>query len=771
MSKTYWLGKLRLLAVLAGIVLVVLIARFIVSHVRQTSVYSYAVENDSHHPEMYNEQLEALSGSGTAVLLENDALAFSVDFTDGNIEVLNKNTGYVWRSRPTQTEMASMGTDAYNDLWRASVQSPVLLEYINKLDDSLSTIANAGTQGYTVNVYKRTDGIRVDYQFTTQGIAVALDYYLYNDRLEVDLPNYMIRERPIEYVTVNGKRTPDPAVKSSLVYRVSVLPYFGAGLNDAPGFMMVPDGPGGLIRFSENRNYFTSYAGAVYGNDYSFYSFMDNSLGLQKFYSRIYFPVFGMNRGDNALLAVINYGESNALINAVPAGVRTSFNNVHAQFQYRQRYTKFHNLMGEGTVQYTEASANFSRNIIYYFLEGEDAGYVGMGKAYRSYLTDVKDFDRTQNHAADLPFELSLYGGDQEKQFLLSNFIPMTTFEQAKDIVGYFKDNGINVMNIVYDGWYKGGNSPEFPDRFPPARQLGGEKGMVSFVDYAHSLGYKVYLTDWNGEISSSKGIVKSRDVIFDVQDTPMNWGTYLEPYYLLNPSANARIVNESLKKYQKWGIDGIEEFDADLLVSSQSSTNPVHREQVKNETNAIYRHMADTLGDVRIWRGMAYAIVDGATVVDPAARYSFSPLIDEYVPVYYIAYRGLVDFVTIPINTMDDPGYSMLKAAEYGQNLSFELTHAPTDDLFYAWNSWFLTSTQFDTFQEEFLAIYKKYNEVFADTQGLFITNHENIADNVFRTTFENGKKIVCNYRETDFDYYGTPIPAMGFIVEDTLS
>jgi hypothetical protein len=323
-------------------------------------------------------------------------------------------------------------------------------------------------------------------------------------------------------------------------------------------------------------------------------------------------------------------------------------------------------------------------------------------------------------------------------------------------------------MNVVFDAWYKFGNIMEFPDRFPPAGALGGERGLKSLIDYTHDLGYKFYLTDWNMEIASEKGVTKSADVIYDIQGAPLNWGSFLEPYYLLNPRGVKKLLDVSMKHYKEWGIDGIEEFDADMLVSSQKADYRIHREQTKNEMNEVYKYMKEELGDVRLWRGMAYSLVNNATVVDPAARYSFSPLIDEYVPIYFMGLRGLVDFVTIPVNTMNDITYNTLKAAEFGQNLSYELTWQPTDDLFYAYNSWFLSSTQHDNFRDEYIAMYNRYNGVFADLQGQFIVKHEELEENIFRTTFEGGKRIICNYRESAYAYNGISIPAMSFAIEE---
>jgi hypothetical protein len=49
---------------------------------------------------------------------------------------------------------------------------------------------------------------------------------------------------------------------------------------------------------------------------------------------------------------------------------------------------------------------------------------------------------------------------------------------------------------------------------------------------------------------------------------------------------------------------------------------------------------------------------------------------------------------------------------------------------------------------------------------QGKFITHHENIADNVFRTTYENGFQVIVNYRNEVFVYEGVTIPALNFAI-----
>ncbi|MCL2404494.1 MAG: DUF5696 domain-containing protein [Defluviitaleaceae bacterium] len=768
--KKFWLAKLRFWAVIAVIVLVLFGIRVVVTHGRLSRLDTGDIVSDSAHPVRFNEDLERLHYNGVVVLIENENLTFAVDFSDGNIEVTNRASGYVWRSKPSPEEMY---LDTSNNLWQNIAQSPIYVEFVNTIYETLQSMLHVGSPGYMVDVFRLPDGagIRVYYQFANQGIAVALDFYLHHDHLEVDMPNYMVRERPMTYIMDGRRLVHDPTQPSALIFNIRVLPFFGASQdrdiydNVINGFMFIPDGPGALIRFDEHRDFFNVYSGAVYGSDFSFFSVINNAIGQQRWFPRIHFPVFGINRGADSLLAVIHQGESNANINAYPAGVRTTFNNVHAQFNYRVRYMRFHNMIGDGTMRFTESSANSTRNIRYFFLTGDDAGYVGMAAAYRQYLMDVKGLNRRPS-GGDIPMELSIYGGDREASFLISPFITMTTFDQGKEIVQFFADNGVTQMNILYNAWYRDGNAARFPNRFPPASQLGGRQGLRSFVEFAHEHDFSVFLTDWNFHVQSTRGIVRSRDVIYDIQDTPLNWGTFANPMYVLNPAAMRRIAERSLEEYRRLGIDGIMEFSSEYLISNQGQANRMHREEVKREIRALYQHMSDELGRIYLWRGMTFGVVDGAAVVDPANTFSFSPLINEYVPFYHIAFRGLIDLITVPVNTMANPEVTILQAAEHGMNLSFILTYAPTEYLFFAYNSWMLTSSQFDIFKYSFLELYNRWNYIFADVKGQFIVNHENIADNIFRTTYENGFQVIVNYRNEAFEYEGVSIPALNFAI-----
>ena len=78
-----------------------------------------------------------------------------------------------------------------------------------------------------------------------------------------------------------------------------------------PGYVFVPDGCGGLIRFADNAAAFTEYIGDVYGSDLStetfYYSNMSDVVPLKN----PVLPVYGIAHGDRQA-AFVAYAEAGA---------------------------------------------------------------------------------------------------------------------------------------------------------------------------------------------------------------------------------------------------------------------------------------------------------------------------------------------------------------------------------------------------------------------------------------------------------------------------
>lgn len=761
MSRSALLRKAKIAGVLFAIVAVLFAVRLLIVGGSKIAVSGEAGE-EAVHAKVTNDMLSKIEGSGLVKAAENDKLVLSIDMKDGNIEVLDKAGNFVWRSRPTPEEVER---DTSNNLWKNNMQSPIIVEYVKDFSETIPTYANVFTQNTKVSIFRLEGGARAYYDFEGLGIQIAVDYYLREDHLEVDVPRYMIRESDDAKGDGGQTGTAAPAGKTRKIVGYNVLPFFGAAQKNSvsQGYLMVPDGTGALIRFDGQKKYNLSFSGRIYGGDLSYANKFDSSLRADLAQPMVFYPAFGINRGDASMLAVIHSGESGAEIIGSPAGVNTSFYSAYPHFIYREKYKKLTDLTGAGVYLYTEFPVSVSGNLRYYFMSGAKSNYAGMAEAYRNYLMHEKGLGRLPERKGDLPLELRIMGGAEAEGFLKPSFVPMTTFQQAADMLGYFRDNGVRSMTAVYEGWAQGGTSVEYPDRFPAEDRLGGMSGLKNLADQAHQSGYRLLLADDNMRARTGKGISERSDIVRNILNAPLDIGDGTREQ-VLNAAAIARTLDDSIPRYRELNVDGIQEYGLDRLNSDFNASSPMNREQTKRSYESFITSMVKELGTVRLSRGMAYQLTSGVSVENIAADYSFSPIVDEIVPFYPMALHGLVDYVSMPYNLMDEPDKELLKAIEYGANVSFEVTAEPTERLKDAETD--LYSSEFDVWKQDILRLYGKVKEALGGVSDSFITTHEQLARDVYLTAYDNGTSIVCNYSDSSYAYQGKSVAPMDFIV-----
>ncbi len=88
----------------------------------------------------------------------------------------------------------------------------------------------------------------------------------------------------------------------------------------------------------------------------------------------------------------------------------------------------------------------------------------------------------------------------------------------------------------------------------------------------------------------------------------------------------------------------------------------------------------------------------------------------------------------------------NFLKALEYGALPSFELTYAPSSDLQRTMEDR-LFSSEFDYWFEESIEEYEKYADIYEGIYNQAIVNHEQLDQELFRTTYANGNQVIVNY------------------------
>ncbi|MDP4085328.1 MAG: DUF5696 domain-containing protein [Bacillota bacterium] len=750
---------------MAVIILVVGVVIFSFRYMNNAKTGAKRIGSISQEKVVKNSQLTKLNGKSLQKVAENNNLTLSVDFNNGNIQVVNKQNGYVWRSKPSVEEL---NKERSNILWKQNIASPITFNYVNDFTSANTMIGNVYNQNTKISVYKLKNGARVYFDFTRSNIKLAYDLVLKNNHLTISLPSYLIEEPGAHYIkNAMGSKIVDKS-KTVLLTDISILPFFGATRSDNGnnGYLFLPDGPGAIIKFDSNKGLNSQFIGTVYGQDLSYLNKYDSTLKYAMNESKILYPVYGIVRDNNSLLGIIDKGDSDADIIGSPAGVQTGFNSAYARFTYRNKYKVITSTSdGNGYFRYTDSGIKNDRSINYYFNSDHNANYIGMAETYRNYLVQTKGIEK-HNSYEGTPLQLNIFGGTMKSDFIGNSFVSMTTFQQAGKILDFFNHNNVKNIDVVYNGWGKKGATVELPNRFPASGSLGGNSGLKDFINHSHDLGYKVYLEDNNIKTSSRWGISLGKDTITNILGNPLEYETNAGENYFLSIQSVSKFIHDSMSQYKNYGVDGIQETGIGSSLNTDfNNNNPISRSDMKNQFTTILDKLRSNFSDVRLTNAMAYELSNRTTLVDMPMDGSYLTVLDETVPFYEIALHGLVNYVFSDYNQFSAPEEQMLKAIEYGGNVSFTVTYEPTQKLMDVPNNG-LYSTQFSIWKKKILTQYRRLESVLNVVNGQYITDYQKLTTDVSIVTYGENTKVICNFSEQPFIYEGKTVKPMNFIL-----
>ncbi|MBQ8598084.1 MAG: hypothetical protein IJ409_09875, partial [Lachnospiraceae bacterium] len=115
------------------------------------------------------------------------------------------------------------------------------------------------------------------------------------------------------------------------IYTLTPLPYFGTGGKEDEGFMLVPEGGGALINFNNGKTSQSTYYANVYGWD------MGLSRDAVVHNTRAYYGVYGISKGDNSFICILEEGAPYASVQADISGKNHSYNFVNAKYSITPR--------------------------------------------------------------------------------------------------------------------------------------------------------------------------------------------------------------------------------------------------------------------------------------------------------------------------------------------------------------------------------------------------------------------------------------------------
>ncbi|MDR0325204.1 MAG: DUF5696 domain-containing protein [Oscillospiraceae bacterium] len=600
---------------------------------------------------------------------------------------------------------------------------------------------------------------------------VPLEYRLDGDSLVVSVPTSRIVE--------NG---------GARIDKIHIMRFFGAAGTDEDGYMLVPNGSGSLIHFNNGKTHVEEYSQFIYGQDQM--SIETNILGSSEM---VRLPVFGIYKeGGGSIFAQIGEGQSLAQLTASVSGWSTSYNNILTSFIVR----------GSGTLQMFGATGNegympivendiylANLTVRYSFLTGEYDGYSGMARYYREQLEREGILgDRVEQ--GDIPLYTDLVGAALGTKFAFSiqyqGVIPLTTYDQAAEIVDIFHEAGISNQVVNYQGWFNRGYFHDPADRINPIRQLGNKREFEELSSKLEAQGGKLYAdvlfqnVPWQSkryswEMENSRYYGGGLTGWWAAHICPCCYNTWSLGYpeawqALISPKFLPRYVDAFAKRIDSYDVTGISLRDlGHTLHSDRKRTELIDREHALTIVEAQLGILVELGKDIMVSGGNLYSLRGADDLINVPLEHSDFFIVDEEIPFYQMVVHGYIPYAGYAINrtSKHDQTDIVLKLIEYGASPHFILTYEEASEAKYTGINHFY-GTYYQNWTDTAIELYRTVNPILSRVSGSLIVKHEITPDGLRCVTYDNGVQILVNYTGAAITYEGVPVAARGYALRE---
>jgi hypothetical protein len=672
---------------------------------------------------------------------------------NGRFALVQTGTELVWYSNPPDSQQ-----DEYaKNRAKSEMASQLIVTYI-KEGDSTPSRTSSFTENERLEFSEESDGFTTVHHFEDLGFSIPVRYAIDSDGLTASISAEKIQE--------NG---------DGRILSISLLPFFGAAGRDEEGYILVPDGSGALIYLNNGKSGRNiHYAQRIYGDDRTVFQ---ESAGSTTQVARL--PVFGLKNASQAFLAVIEEGDTLATVEAAVSFLDNSYNNVHATWHLRpmDRYTIGDSASSVVNMIYQDIfrkDRHFS--VRYYPLHGEKADYSGMASTYRQHLIQRLDIVPVYQ-----PREMVIQflGGVQIKESFLGipvrRTIPLTTFDQAKQMIDRLSEAGITHQTVVLNNWTIA-NIRKTPvlGRLPSGK-LGGTEGVADLIDFCRNEDVKLFLDldllyfergwmassprKYSARLMSKLPAIQRSFLLSTLREGGQSvWGYLSSRKMLQRATTNASTQMDTLGAGLSLGSMG------EYLYSDFSDPVSSREDILKGYEESIQTFLPDEESCMTSG-GNAYMLGWTNLILHTPGAISGFDLEDEAVPFYQMALSGLAAMTLDPVNRSPDPQDLVLQTIETGTSLNFQWFFA---------DPYILKNTRYHAFYgsdhvawlEDAVIYYRQIMEAEEAIGEAFLTEHRKIQDQVYESVFSNGNRVIINYSDNPFHDADGTVQARGYAV-----
>lgn len=536
-----------------------------------------------------------------------------------------------------------------------------------------------------------------------------------------------------------------------------------------PGYILVPDGSGTLVRFNDNNIKLDKLQISAYGSNPTQNALHRTFQTEYVPFKTLSMPLFGIAHGDNqaGFVAYATSGDEYMELEIWPEEYITYYTNAFARFEYNAPYFQVYNRAGEGNTQLQEELNDFDIHLVYEYLDGtstpgERADYVGMALKYREYLFGTDEL--TQDYE-DIPIRIDFLMSDSEKSLIGFTNQVTTTTEGVDRILSDIMDNGVTNINSGLLGWADGGITLGDPRDTDYTAEIGRKRDFENLVEDYLNEGVDISLSQdyfWiNEEIMRYQNNAAKHTNGWYA--TKFIWDYNIEQMYYARPTKSIGWMLDQTSEFDEIGVNSYTVTGITNNLISDFSDD-MYRNEVKDYlVNGFSQLNSDKL--LNAYQPNAYLL----PYVDrylQAPVYGTQYLIEtDTVPFLQIVLQGQMEVYSPYANFSFYSDSDILRMIDYNVYPSFILTEQPsyllTDTL-----SRNYYSTEYTLYEELIVKIYENVNEALRNTINNDWVARDVIEPGVIVNTYSDGTEIIINYTDEAITYNGVTVDPVSYEV-----
>ena len=737
---------------------------------------------------------QLLSDAGMTIFADNGRLRLGYSPRDDLFIIQDLTTGRVFRSYPEPiyedtvdadgNEIASdIGIYSRNTETGQILTSPVFVEYTKSGLEGGFTKGVNQMQELTKTVYFIKNGVQLLYEIGDLDLSFVVEITIEDNALVYRIPFNAINERE----TLEGEEED----RRPFLCALAVLPYLGAHRNGDTGYFVCPDGSGALTYFDVARvSNYSEYSKKIYGMDATF----DEMDAPDYSNEKLTMGAYGIIDSEYMLTSFIDTGETNAELKIGNPGVKSlPFYSMYFEFTYRYFYRQ--QLTKDGTqfvMVIKDQQIGDVLQHIYFdskpeFTPDENTTnaftYVDVAlKTKDLLLTKWKEqwgVEKTQLTESEAPMNVRFFmGAETVSGGLLNQMKVMTSFDDVKSISEELEASGVSDLRLTLKGWTNHGYFWNATKKNKVDSDFGGKKGLKALNSWIENNNMSlaldnnllyIYGSPANGATLRNSVVKKPNTFYLNYFENTTYGRLFRNGYYMSPKYFDSKLIDKQIKNLKSYGTtDVVLQQLGDTLYTDYNEKNALTRANAQALFVEWIKTYKKNFDHVSVYYGNDFAVAFADTLDNIPMDKSSRIIFDEQVPFIQIVYHGLVEYYTDAINMQDQPEVALLKALEYGANVSFEVTKNEINLLMYT-DYGFLYKGEFALLKDQIVDSYKAVQEAVKPFSTQFITNHyrlEKFTD-VFCTEYSGGAKVYVNYTGSDYTLPdGKVVGAMNYLV-----